>query len=107
MSRRVRLIDIAHGRSGDKGDVSDISLIAYDDRGWEVIRRHVTADRVAAYFTPIATGPVERFELPNVRALKLVVHGALGGGAPRSLRSDNLGKALAAALLRMEIEVEA
>jgi hypothetical protein len=66
----------------------------------------VTKERVAEYFSPVATGPVERWEVPNVQALKFVVHGALGGGAPRSLRSDNLGKTFAAALLRMEITVE-
>lgn len=106
MTRRLRLIEIAHGRSGDKGDASDISLFAYDAAGFALLRRYVTADRVAAYFRPIAAGPVDRYEVPNVQALKFVVHQALGGGAPRSLRSDNLGKAMAAALLRMEIEVE-
>lgn len=104
MSRRVRLIELAHGRSGDKGDASDIALFAYDESGWRVLRQQVTAERVAAYFAPVASGPVERYELPNIKALKFVVHGALGGGAPRSLRSDNLGKTFAAALLRMEIE---
>ncbi|MFO7273603.1 MAG: hypothetical protein LOD90_06530 [Symbiobacteriaceae bacterium] len=106
MARRIRLIDICHARSGDKGDASDISLFANDDEAWEIIRKHVTAERVAEYFRPVASGPVERWEVPNVQALKFVVHGALGGGAPRSLRSDNLGKTFAAALLRMEITVE-
>ncbi|BAD40560.1 AtuA-related protein [Symbiobacterium thermophilum] len=106
MARRIRLIDICHARSGDKGDASDISLFANDDAAWEIIRKHVTKERVAEYFSPVATGPVERWEVPNVQALKFVVHGALGGGAPRSLRSDNLGKTFAAALLRMEITVE-
>lgn len=106
MSRRIRLIEIAHGRSGDKGDAADISLFAYDDRGWALLKRYVTRERVAEHFRPIAQGPVERYEVPNVQALKFVVHRALGGGAPRSLRSDNLGKSLAAALLHMQIEVE-
>ncbi len=106
MARRIRLIDICHARSGDKGDASDISLFANNDAAWEIIRKHVTKERVAEYFRPVATGPVERWEVPNVQALKFVVHGALGGGAPRSLRSDNLGKTFAAALLRMEITVE-
>jgi len=106
VARRIRLIDICHARSGDKGDASDISLFANDDEAWEIIRKHVTAERVAEYFRPVASGPVERWEVPNVQALKFVVHGALGGGAPRSLRSDNLGKTFAAALLRMEITVE-
>lgn len=106
MARKMRLIKICHARSGDKGDASDISLFANDDRAWALIRRQVTKERVADYFRPVARGPVEMWEVPNVQALKFLVHGALGGGAPRSLRSDNLGKTFAAALLRMEIEVE-
>lgn len=106
MGRRLRLIEICHARSGDKGDSSDISLFANDDGAWDLIRRHVTRERVAEYFRPVARGPVEMWEVPNVQALKFLVHGALGGGAPRSLRSDNLGKTFAAALLRMEIETE-
>jgi len=99
-------VEICHARSGDKGDASDISLFANHDSAWEIIQKHVSKERVAEYFRPVATGPVERWEVPNVQALKFLVHGALGGGAPRSLRSDNLGKTFAAALLRMEITVE-
>jgi len=106
MTKRIRLIEICHGRSGDKGDTSDISLFANDDRAWEILRTQVTKERVAAYFSPVAAGPVEMWEVANVQALKFLVHGALGGGAPRSLRSDNLGKTFAAALMRMEIDVE-
>lgn len=106
MAKRIRLLDICHARSGDKSDTSDISLFANDDRAWALIRSHVTREKVAEYFRPVASGPVERWEVPNVQALKFLVHGALGGGAPRSLRSDNLGKTFAAALLRMEIDVE-
>lgn len=106
MVKRMRLIDLCHARSGDKGNASDISLFANDEAAWQIIREHVTQERVAAYFQPVASGPVERWEVPNVQALKFLVHGALGGGAPRSLRSDNLGKTFAAALLRMEIAVE-
>lgn len=106
MGKRIRLLDICHARSGDKGDASDISLFANDDAAWNIIRRYVTRERVEDYFRPVAKGPVEMWEVPNVQALKFLVHGALGGGAPRSLRSDNLGKTFAAALLRMEIETE-
>jgi hypothetical protein len=106
MTRTIRLVEICHARSGDKGDASDIALFANDDAAWDLIRRHVTREKVANYFSPVAGGPVEMWEVPNVQALKFVVHGALGGGAPRSLRSDNLGKTFAAALLRMEIETE-
>jgi hypothetical protein len=106
MTRKIRLLEICHARSGDKGNASDIALFANDDTAWALIRRHVTRQRVADYFRPVATGPVEFWEVENVQALKFVVHGALGGGAPRSLRSDNLGKTFAAALLRMEIDTE-
>lgn len=106
MSRRIRLIEIAHARAGDKGDSADIGLFARGEEAWEIIKEKVTAERVMEYFRPVASGPVERYELPNIQALKFVVHGALGGGAPRSIRSDNLGKTFGAALLRMEVEVE-
>jgi hypothetical protein len=106
VGRKIRLIELCHARSGDKGNTADISLFANDAAAWAIIRRAVTQEVLAAYFRPVATGPVELWEVPNVQALKILVHGALGGGAPRSLRSDNLGKTFAAALLRMEIEVE-
>jgi hypothetical protein len=102
---KVQLVKLAHARSGDKGDRSDISLFAPDQATYEALLREVTAERVAAHFEGIATGPVVRYEVPNVWALKFVLDGALQGGASRSLRSDNLGKTLASALLRMEIEL--
>lgn len=102
---RVQLVRIAHARGGDKGDKADLGLFAYDARTYDVLKREVGAARVAAHFTGIAAGPVERFELDNLLALKFVLHQALDGGAARSLRSDNLGKSLAAGLLCMEIEV--
>lgn len=105
--RHVVLARLAHARSGDKGDRADIGLFAPDRATYELLTRRVTADAVAAHFRPLVTGPVERYELPNLLALKFVLDGALGGGAARSLRSDNLGKTLASALLRMQIEVEA
>lgn len=92
-------------RSGDKGDIADISLFADDPQAFEAVCTAVTPERVKAHFGSLVVGPVERYEVPNVWAIKLVCHRALGGGAPRSLRSDNLGKTLGAALLRMEIEV--
>lgn len=103
---KLRLLDLCHARSGDKGDASDISLFANDEAAWAIICKHVTLARVADYFAPVASGPVQRWEVPNVMALKFLVNGALGGGAPRSLRSDNLGKTFASALLRMEIQLE-
>ena len=102
---RVRLARIAHARSGDKADRADIGLFARDEAAYAVLDREVTAQRVAAHFEWIARGPVERYPLPNLLALKLVLNGALQGGAARSLRSDNLGKTIAGALLRLEVEL--
>ncbi|MEW5888709.1 MAG: hypothetical protein AB1768_06600 [Pseudomonadota bacterium] len=105
MKRCVRLVELAHARSGDKGDRADIGLFAYDAAGYALLRQAVTVQRLAEHFRGIATGPVELYPLDNLLALKIVLNGALQGGAARSLRSDNLGKCLGAALLRMEIEL--
>ncbi|MBV8665660.1 MAG: hypothetical protein JO269_04170 [Burkholderiaceae bacterium] len=102
---KIQLVKIAHARSGDKGDKTDLSLFAYDAQTYEILKREVGTERVAAHFKGIAAGAVQRYELDNLWALKFVLHQALDGGAARSLRSDNLGKSLAAGLLRMEIEV--
>ena len=102
---KKRLVELAHARSGDKGDKADISLFAYDQTTYDLFAREVTADRVKEHFKGIITGEVERYEVPNVLALKFVLNGALNGGASRSLRSDGLGKSLSSALLRMEIEI--
>ena len=101
----IQLVRIAHARGGDKGDKADLGLFAYDEASYAVLKQEVSASRVAEHFAGIATGRVERFELDNLLALKFVLHNALDGGAARSLRSDNLGKSLAAGLLRMAIEV--
>jgi hypothetical protein len=102
---RIQLRDLCGARSGDKGDISDVSLFADDAAAYEAIRAEVTAARVKAHFGELVEGEVERYEAPNVWALKFVMHGALGGGAPQSLRSDNLGKTHGATLLRMWVEV--
>lgn len=101
----LQLRDLCGVRSGDKGDISDLSLFADDEAAYDVIRREVTAERVAAHFGSLVQGDVVRYEVPNVWALKFVMDRALGGGGPRSLRADNLGKTLGGALLRLEIEV--
>jgi hypothetical protein len=100
----VALRTIAHGRSGDKGSDADIGIVAYTPAGFEHLRRELTAERVAAYFAPMGPRAVERYELPNIGALNFVLRGILAGGASRSLRIDPQGKALAQALLDMEIE---
>ena len=102
---RIQLRDLCGVRCGDKGDISDISLFADDPAAYEAVLSEVTPERVKAHFGALVAGPVERYEAGNVLALKFVLHQALGGGAPRSLRSDNLGKTHAATLLRMWVEV--
>lgn len=101
---KTQLVKLVHARSGDKGDKANIAIFAPDRATYDLLLREVTAERVRAHFEGIATGNVERFEVPNVLALNFVLHGALNGGASRSLRSDALGKSLSSALLRMEIE---
>jgi hypothetical protein len=100
-----QLRDICGARAGDKGDISDVTLFADSGEGYELIRQAVTVDVVKAHFGPMVKGPIVRFEAPNVWGLKFVMPGALSGGGPLSLRSDNLGKTLSGALLRLRIEV--
>lgn len=102
---KIKLIDIAHGRSGDKGDAANIGIIAYDDKGYKIIDKHLTKERVKQHFQGICFGEVERYELPNILALNFVLNNTLGGGGTVSLKHDAQGKTLAAALLRMEIEI--
>jgi hypothetical protein len=102
---RVPLGKIAHARSGDKGDVSNIGVIAYDEKDYAVLVREVTAERVKAHFGDLVRGEVVRYEAPNLGALNFVMQKALGGGGTVSLRIDSQGKTLSAALLRMEIEL--
>ncbi len=101
---KIKLKDIAHGRSGDKGDAANIGIIAYNDEGFKIISNHLTAGKVKKHFEGICFGEVERYELPNLRALNFLLHNTLGGGGTVSLKLDAQGKTLAAALLRMEIE---
>lgn len=101
----IQLVDLCGVRCGDKGDISDITLFADDEAAYEAIVAAVTAERVKAHFGDLVRGPVERYEARNVLALKFVLHEALGGGAPRSLRADNLGKTMGASLLRLRVDV--
>ncbi len=100
----ARLNDIAHGRSGDKGNHANVAVIAYTPAGFAWLREHLTAERVAAYFAPLGATRVDRFEAPNLLALNFLLHDVLAGGASRSLRSDTQGKTLALALLQMTID---
>ncbi len=103
---RKPLGTIAHTRSGDKGDTSNIGVIAFRPEHYPVILREVTPQRVKQFFGDLVKGEVERFELPNLGAINLLLHEALGGGGTLSLRIDAQGKTYGAALLRMEIEVD-
>jgi hypothetical protein len=103
---KVPLSRIAHARSGDKGDTANVGLITYDARHYAVLVREVTSERVKQHFGSLCQGEVERFELPNLGALNLLLHQSLGGGGTVSLRVDAQGKTYGAALLRLEIEVD-
>ncbi|HMR36794.1 hypothetical protein [uncultured Paracoccus sp.] len=103
----MKLHEIAHARTGDKGDVSNISVIAYDPAHWPIIRDHVTPARVAAHFGSFAKEDVTRYTLPHLHALNFVIRGALTGGVTRSLALDAHGKCLASVLLEMEIDMSA
>ena len=103
--KRVQLYDIAHARSGDKGDSVNIGLIARAEKDYEILEKHVTAEAVKNHFSDICLGSVQRYEMPNISALNFVLHQSLGGGGTTSLRTDSQGKTLASALLRMYIEI--
>jgi hypothetical protein len=102
---RVRLLDIAHARSGDKGDTANVGVIAVRPEWYPVLDRYLTRDRVAEHFAGMITGAVERYELPNLGALNFLLHGALDGGGTLSLKTDAQGKVYSTALLRLVIEV--
>ncbi|MBV9122478.1 MAG: hypothetical protein JO112_03820 [Planctomycetes bacterium] len=101
---RISLSDIAHGRSGDKGNHANIAVLAYTPAGFAWLREHLTAEVLRAYFAPLRPSRVDRYEAANLLALNFVLHDVLGGGASRSLRTDTQGKVLALALLQMPVE---
>ncbi|HET9728637.1 MAG TPA: hypothetical protein VFR41_04405 [Acidimicrobiia bacterium] len=101
----LQLREICGYRAGDKGDIANVAIFADDDETYALIVREVTAERVKEHFGSMVRGRVDRYEAANVRALNFVMQGALGGGGPRSLRADALGKTLGGALVRMQIDV--
>ena len=105
MAKR-KLIELAHARSGDKGDRVNIGLIANRPEDYALLVREVTADRVKQHFEAVCKGKVERFELPNLEALNFLLHEALDGGGTMALKADPQGKTYSSALLRMEIEID-
>ncbi len=102
---RVPLREIAHARSGDKGNTANIGLIAFDPKHYPLLVEQVTAERVKQHFAGICEGRVERFEIPNLHALNFLLHESLDGGGTISLRIDAQGKTYSSALLRMEVDV--
>ena len=102
---KIRLLDICHARSGDKGDTANVGLIARKPEYYAIIRKYVTPELVKKQFAGICQGRVERFELPNLFALNFLLHNSLGGGGTVSLKNDAQGKTLGSALLRLEIDV--
>jgi hypothetical protein len=103
--KKIPLYAMAHARSGDKGDASNVGVLAYDDRGYEILRRWLTPERLRAHFDGIVQGKVERFEMPNLRGLNFLLHDSLGGGGSASLKNDAQGKTHAMAMLRLMVEV--
>jgi hypothetical protein len=105
VTRRVQLRELAVARAGDKGDISNICVVARDEGAWPAVRSGVTVERVAALYAGLVTGPIERYEVPNVHALNFVMHGALRGGVTRSLSLDPHGKTRSSLMLTLEIDI--
>lgn len=103
---KIKLAEIAYARSGDKGEGSNVGIAAYSDAGYEFLKKLLTPECVKAHFSEICFGEVERFEMPNIRALNFLLHDSLGGGGSESLKTDAQGKTHALGLLYMEAEVE-
>ena len=102
---QVQLVQLAHARSGDKGDTANVGVIALKPEWYQLIARELTRERVREHFEGVITGDVERFELPNLHALNFLLHGALDGGGTLSLKTDAQGKVFSTALLRMMLVV--
>jgi hypothetical protein len=103
--KKVPLYAIAHARSGDKGDGSNVGILAYDERAYAILSEWLTPERVKAHFRGIVKGDVERFELPNLLGFNFLLHDSLGGSGSASLKNDAQGKTHGMALLRMMVEV--
>ena len=102
----TRVHDIAHARSGDKGDTANVGVIALRPEWFPLLRDQLTLDRVREHFDGVITGDVERYELPNLNALNFLLHGALDGGGTLSLKTDAQGKVFSTAMLRMVLDVD-
>jgi len=103
--KQIRLSEIAHARSGDKGDASNAGIVAYTREGYQWLQRYLTPERVKQHFHAVCKGAVERYEVPNLLALNFILHDSLGGGGSESLKTDAQGKTHGLGLLQMEIEM--
>ena len=103
---KVQLLQIAHARSGDKGDTGNVGVIARKPEYYPMLVKYLTEEKVKKYFDGICLGKVERFEMPNIGALNFLLHNSLGGGGTKSLKNDAQGKTLSSAMLRMELEID-
>ena len=104
--KRIKLIDICYYRSGDKGDISNIGLMAKTEKAYEIIKREVTPERIKAHFRGWVKGDIIIYPMDNLQSLEIMLYKALGGGATKTLRIDQTGKAMGNALVKMEIEVD-
>jgi hypothetical protein len=102
---KIQLAQIAHARSGDKGDTGNVGVIALRQSYYPLLVKYLTVERVKRHFSGICLGDVERYELPNLGALNFLLHHSLGGGGTRSLKNDAQGKTLSSVILRMELEI--
>lgn len=103
--KRIKLSEMAYARSGDKGDASNVGIVAHNRRGYDLLKQVLTTDRVKTHFAAICQGTVTRYEVPNILALNFILHDSLGGGGSESLKTDAQGKAHGLGLLQIEIEV--
>ena len=99
----LKVYELGHARAGDKGNTSNISVVAYDDKAWQILSKQLTAERVMLAYSHIAKGPVTRYELPKLKALNFVIENALGGGVTISLAQDAHGKSLSYVMLDIEL----
>ena len=103
--KKVPLYAMAHARSGDKGDASNVGVMAYDARAYAILKEKLTVQAVKEHFGDLVAGEVERYEMPNLRALNFILHDSLGGGGSASLKTDAQGKTHGMAMLRLQVEV--
>ncbi len=103
---KIQLIQIAHARSGDKGDTGNVGVIARKPEYYPLLVKYLSVDRVKKHFEGICLGKIERFEIENIGALNFLLHQSLGGGGTKSLKNDAQGKILSSVMLRMEFDIE-